>query len=220
MSAPTDKPSGEVVAPTGPPPTTTTSSIEGESYGRNYELLMQALEVAVRKGANKWTSEERSRVFDEIWARTAANMREMVLKQAQQLLQHYNTGPALLQFQHTIQKARDARKEDEESGQSGRLRGDAWRSDLTPQALMAAHNLPQYDAVYERLRKEYLELTRESQTLYEEVKKKQDMVKQLEEDIGTASEQLEETVQAIETHPTDQMHLWMEQIHTTVPDKS
>lgn len=48
-------------------------------------------------------------------------------KQAQQLLQHYNTGPALLQFQHTIQKARDARKEDEENGQPGRLRADAWR---------------------------------------------------------------------------------------------
>jgi hypothetical protein len=30
--------------------------------------------------------------------------------------------------------------------------------DMTPQALMAAHNLPQYDAVYERLRTEYLEV--------------------------------------------------------------
>lgn len=79
---------------------------------------------------------------------------------------------------------------------------------------MAAHNLPQYDAVYERLRTEYLEvrtpawnmpletedlqsplpsqLTKESQTLYEDVKRKQDLVKQLEEEIGTASQQLEE----------------------------
>lgn len=32
-----------------------TNTSEEESYGRNYELLMQALEVAVRKGANKWT---------------------------------------------------------------------------------------------------------------------------------------------------------------------
>ncbi|KAJ9108293.1 hypothetical protein QFC20_003453 [Naganishia adeliensis] len=211
-----------------------TNMAEEESYGRNYELLMQALEVAVRKGANKWTakdfkgcfptisssSEERSRVFDEIWARTAANMREMVMKQAQQLLEHYNTGPALLQFHHTIQKAREARKEDEEQGQPDKLRPDAWRPDMTPQALMAAHNLPQYDAVYERLRTEYLELTKESQTLYEDVKRKQDLVKQLEEEIGTASQQLEETVQALETHPTDQMHMWMEQVHTTVPDKS
>jgi hypothetical protein len=31
------------------------NEVEEESYGRNYELLMQALEVAVRKGANKWT---------------------------------------------------------------------------------------------------------------------------------------------------------------------
>lgn len=48
-------------------------------------------------------------------------------KQAQQLLQHYNTGPALLQFHHTIQKAREARKEDEEQGQPDKLRPDAWR---------------------------------------------------------------------------------------------
>lgn len=103
-------------------------------------------------------------------------------KQAQQLLQYYNTGPALLQFHHTIQKAREARKEDEESGNPDRLRPDAWRyvlgmvsravslpgaesclppyvsPDMTPQALMAAHNLPQYDAVYDRLRTEYLEV--------------------------------------------------------------
>ena len=65
-------------------------------------------------------------------------------------------------------------------------------------------------------------------------------MKLLEEEIGTASQQLEEvrhyyaaayiklinrpcptkTVQALETHPTDQMHMWMEQVHTTVPDKS
>lgn len=32
-----------------------TASADEEGYGRNYELLMQALEVAVRKGANKWT---------------------------------------------------------------------------------------------------------------------------------------------------------------------
>jgi hypothetical protein len=38
----------------------------------------------------------------------------------------------------------------------------------------------------------YLQLTKESQTLYEEVKRKQDLVKQLEEEIGTASQQLEE----------------------------
>lgn len=38
----------------------------------------------------------------------------------------------------------------------------------------------------------YFQLTRESQTLYEEVKRKQDLVKQLEEEIGTASQQLEE----------------------------
>jgi hypothetical protein len=36
------------------------------------------------------------------------------------------------------------------------------------------------------------QLTKESQTLYEDVKKKQDLVKQLEEEIGTASQQLEE----------------------------
>jgi hypothetical protein len=36
------------------------------------------------------------------------------------------------------------------------------------------------------------QLTKESQTLYEEVKRKQDLVKQLEEEIGTASQQLEE----------------------------
>jgi hypothetical protein len=36
--------------------TTETPNASGEEgYGRNYELLMQALEVAVRKGANKWT---------------------------------------------------------------------------------------------------------------------------------------------------------------------
>jgi hypothetical protein len=42
------------------------------------------------------------------------------------------------------------------------------------------------------LRLSYLQLTKESQTLYEEVKRKQDLVKQLEEEIGTASQQLEE----------------------------
>lgn len=36
------------------------------------------------------------------------------------------------------------------------------------------------------------QLTQESQKLYEEVKRKQDLVKQLEEEIGTASQQLEE----------------------------
>jgi hypothetical protein len=54
MSVPKDKPSGETTS-AGPPPPTTSSNTEGESFGRNYELLMQALEVAVRKGANKWT---------------------------------------------------------------------------------------------------------------------------------------------------------------------
>lgn len=38
------------------------------------------------------------------------------------------------------------------------VRISLYSPDLTPQALMAAHNLPQYDAVYERLRKEYLEV--------------------------------------------------------------
>jgi hypothetical protein len=42
--------------------------------------------------------------------------------------------------------------------QSVELMFPAFSPDMTPQALMAAHNLPQYDAVYERLRTEYLEV--------------------------------------------------------------
>jgi hypothetical protein len=37
---------------TAPPPAATTSN---EDYGRHHRVLLQALEVAVRKGANKWT---------------------------------------------------------------------------------------------------------------------------------------------------------------------
>lgn len=49
MSAQPAATAGEGEAPVTP------STGEEENYGRNYELLMQALEVAVRKGANKWT---------------------------------------------------------------------------------------------------------------------------------------------------------------------
>lgn len=62
-------------------------------YGKHYGLLLQALEVAVRKGANKWTAKdfkqcfptisgatpERAQIFDAIWERTAAFMRETML---------------------------------------------------------------------------------------------------------------------------------------------
>lgn len=47
--------SEQTVAPAGMGEAVPANEVEEESYGRNYELLMQALEVAVRKGANKWT---------------------------------------------------------------------------------------------------------------------------------------------------------------------
>ncbi len=35
--------------------TTTTTAPSDHDYGKHYDMLLQALEVAVRKGANKWT---------------------------------------------------------------------------------------------------------------------------------------------------------------------
>lgn len=70
----------------------TVAASEDTDFGKHYGLLLQALEVAVRKGANKWTakdfkqcfptisaSPERAQIFDAIWERTAALMRETML---------------------------------------------------------------------------------------------------------------------------------------------
>jgi hypothetical protein len=81
----------------GPPTEPPTSHAPDQDYGAHYTILLQALEVAVRKGANRWTAKDlkaayphlsknkqglevdREKSFQDVWERSAREMREKML---------------------------------------------------------------------------------------------------------------------------------------------
>lgn len=72
------------------------------------------------------------------------------------LFDHYRVGPALQDIDAVVSEARAyAAAHPDAPG-----RPDAWQPDLSPATLTVAANLPMYDEVYNRLRDEYLEVSR------------------------------------------------------------
>lgn len=102
-------------------------------------------------------------------------------------MRHYDVAPALLRLNEALEQARTRQQKHPNEPPS-----DAWRPDLTPAALTAAYNLPRYDAVWSRLREEYVELYKECERLSEEVGKKKSRMDQVRGSVGGANKQLEE----------------------------
>ncbi|KAG7527291.1 hypothetical protein FFLO_07081 [Filobasidium floriforme] len=187
----------------------------------SYETTKVAVEGAVRRGANRWTvkdlkkaypiisaPKERTKAFEKLWLETSEGLRAKMINQADAIIEHYEVKPALDRLELAVEEAR-VRKARILRGEEGVYVADIWRPDLSPQALTAAYNLPRYDAVYTRLREEYIQLFKDCERLAGEVDGKKKRMDEIKDQVIQANEQLKETADKLENVPGDGIKMWM-----------
>ncbi|KAK4685869.1 hypothetical protein P7C73_g4271, partial [Tremellales sp. Uapishka_1] len=134
-------------------------------YGRHYSELLKVIEVAARKGVNKWTAQDLKDclpilaqhfpdALDDVYASSAHGIRQLIITNAETLLAHYKAAPGLKRLNEIVREAKEYHRIHPAGDHV--LREDAWRADLDPYAITAAVNLPLYDSAYTKLHDEYL----------------------------------------------------------------
>lgn len=197
--------------------TTTTTAPSDHDYGKHYDMLLQALEVAVRKGANKWTAKDlqqsfpllssaHPQAFQDIWQLAARSLRENMLDQSNQVLDAYKAGPGLKAFHDMIKAGVPADVE----------KASAWQPDLEPSASVSAMKLPLYDSIYEEMSSEYIELHARAAESALDLERKTARLAELQSEILQSTALLDETVQVFGDIPNEQMVEWMEQVVGTM----
>ncbi|CED84103.1 hypothetical protein [Phaffia rhodozyma] len=198
-----------------------------EDYGRRYQSLLNALEMAVRTGTNKWTYEDfkscfplRCALWEEeskgVWLQSGEILREAVLKNAQIKLEEAKIGAGLRLVQEAVQRASQRKLL---AGSNDQLHGDEWiiTTDLTPAALTATHNLPLYDAEYARLQAELVDLDSDISVLYDDLRKTEDQRKGEEEAYKAQLDELGEALNVMQAWDADGMTRWMDEVMAREP---
>ncbi|WVQ99679.1 hypothetical protein IAU59_006818 [Kwoniella sp. CBS 9459] len=205
---------------------------EQEEYGRRYQLTMETLERAIKAGAQRWTpehlkgcfpqlSKDNSKAMENMCLSASQSMASNILKSAQAHMEHYKVGAALRSIDAVDQEAREYARNNPSSYGSGKCeRPDAWRPDLTPQALVAATVLPIYDESYAKLREEYLELHNYCADKYKSIREKQALLKEIEEGVADSVVDLQKTIEILDRLPVEDMAMWTETVDTKLDTRA
>ncbi|WWC89055.1 uncharacterized protein L201_003973 [Kwoniella dendrophila CBS 6074] len=195
-------------------------------YGRRYQLTMETLERAVKAGAQRWTIDQMRGCFpqltkkygkpmEDLYFSVSLSMREKILSESRRLMEHYKVGPSLKSIDEVDREAKNYQKSNPPDSEIGRLgRPDAWRPDISPEALVAATLLPIYDDAYSKLREEYLELHKDCQDRYKSIIEKQNLLYQLENGVADGVIELDKTIEILDNLPTEDMMLWTESVES------
>ncbi|KAL7417327.1 hypothetical protein BDY24DRAFT_438410 [Mrakia frigida] len=189
-------------------------------YGRRYDMLLQALEVAVRKGVNKFTYKDFSSAFplqtlinpkecNQVYIHTGEQLRTRIITVATEKLEEVKTGQGLRAVQQACLRAKERAAQGD-----NRIRGDEWilTPNLTPAAISATYNLPLYDAEHARLTAELVQLNTSIQTLASSLQQSEAQRTEVEEVTAAQLGDIEETVKSLQKLPTEEMVEWMEKV--------
>ncbi|OCF74322.1 hypothetical protein I204_04693 [Kwoniella mangroviensis CBS 8886] len=213
----------KTLEPLPSPPRIPSVQQEGEyQFGRRYQLTMETLERAVKAGAQRWTTEHLKGCFpqltkdlgkpmEDICVSASQSMRQNILASAAEHMKHYKVGPALQAIDEVDKEAKDYRRFNPPESDIGKLgRADAWRPDVTPNALTISSILPIYDNSYSKLREEYLELHEYCSEKYKTLIEKQNQLTELENGASDGVIELEKTIEILDNLPMEDMMIWTE----------
>ncbi|WVW84207.1 hypothetical protein I302_106237 [Kwoniella bestiolae CBS 10118] len=208
--------------------------IEEDEYqfGRRYQLTMETLERAVKAGAQRWTADhlrgcfpqltkELGKPMEDVCMAASQSMRNNILASAQSLMEHYKVGPALRAIDEVDKDAKDYRRLNPPESEGGKMgRPDAWRPDVSPNALTIASVLPVYDESYSKLREEYSELHKYCSEKYKTLVEKQNQLSELENGVSDGVIELEKTIQILDNLPMEDMMIWTESAETKLETRA
>ncbi|KAI9639266.1 uncharacterized protein MKK02DRAFT_29366 [Dioszegia hungarica] len=188
---------------------------EASQWGKRYSITLDTLQLAIKNAAGKWTRRDLEGIFPllaakfpqelrQIHADASTSMQKRIGSEAKILFEHYKVGRAMQMLDGVV---RDAQ---EYGAESKDVRLDAWRPDLSPEALTAAANLGLYDEAYDRLKTEYLALHADCSTRFSSIQAKQAQLAELESSVSESVTELDQTLQALNGFPTGEMKDWAE----------
>ncbi|WWC69939.1 uncharacterized protein I206_103883 [Kwoniella pini CBS 10737] len=222
----------KTMEPLPSPPRPQALQEEEYEFGRRYQLTMETLERAVKAGAQRWTTEhlkgcfplltkELGRPMEDVCFSASQTMRSNILVHAHSHLDHYKVGPALRAIDEVDKEARDYLRANPPDSESGKLgRPDAWRPDVTPNALVASSVLPIYDEAYAKLREEYLEMRNYCSEKYKSIVEKQNQLNEIENGVADGVIDLEKTIEILDDLPVEDMMIWTESTETKLETRA
>ncbi|WWC61912.1 uncharacterized protein I303_104498 [Kwoniella dejecticola CBS 10117] len=222
----------KTMEPLPSPPRPQALQEEEYEFGRRYQLTLETLERAVKAGAQRWTADHLRGCFpllsqasrqpiEDVCVAASQSMRKNILEHAHSHLEHYKVGPALRAIDEVDKEARDYLKTNPPDSEVGKMgRPDAWRPDVTPNALVAATVLPTYDEAYAKLREEYLDLHNYCSDKYKSIVEKQNLLNELENGVADGVVDLDKTIEILDNLPVEDMMIWTESTETKLDTRA
>ncbi|KAK1924041.1 hypothetical protein DB88DRAFT_546124 [Papiliotrema laurentii] len=190
-----------------------------EDYGRRWRMTNETLQLVVKRIIQKWTlndlkkslpllSARDAQGLEQVYRSSAQALQEGILTKAYNEFDDKNMKQSLQLLDQVVNEAEDFEK----SRSTEHARPDAWRPDLTPAALTAAHVLPVYDEAWASLREEYIGLHEDARMRYASILAKQAQLKDLEGSVSDGVIELEQTIKLLDGFPGEDMMAWMEDV--------